>query len=159
MNRLMIPVVLAILGGFSPRGASAEQLHFKAAGFSIKGLEAKPAGVTYQTLMMFLPGADGFSPNVNVQIQPFTGTIRQYTALSRKQFADAKFKVLKEVRQGKSAAVLEYTGEFNGRKLHWYARAIANGKSVFLATATASATQWKSVASQLKSCVDSFKVN
>jgi len=42
-----------------------------------------------QALMMFLPVTDGFAANVNVQIQPYAGTIEDYTALSLQQFKSA----------------------------------------------------------------------
>ena len=51
------------------------RLDFPSAGFAIAVLEAEPGDVGYIALTMSLPPTDGFAPNVNVQIQPFEGSL------------------------------------------------------------------------------------
>jgi hypothetical protein len=147
-------IFLATLVG---QGQETTQLHFSAAGFSIAPLEESPGNAVQQVLMMFLPAANGFSANVNVQIQPYTGTIDNYRVLSMQQFSTAGFKVLEQKILGKSEVKFEYAGETQGFKLHWYARAKKSGNKVYLVTATASDEQWSAVATRLKTCVDSFR--
>jgi hypothetical protein len=107
--------------------------------------------------MMFLPVADGFAASVNVQIQPYGSTIDDYLALSVRQCETAGFKLLQQKNTDKSVAMLEYSGEMQGRLLHWYARAEKSAGKVYLVTATAADEQWSKVAPQLKACVDSFR--
>ena len=103
------------------------------------------------------PASDGFAANVNVQIQPYSGTLDEYIALSEEQFKAAGFKVVQRSKQGQSAVVFEYVGEMQGRALHWYAKAVHATDRVYLVTATATETQWKREAVPLKECVDSFR--
>jgi len=135
---------------------ATNQLHFPLSGFSIAALEETPGGTQQQALMMFLPVAEGFAANVNVLIQSYEGTLEDYIAITREQLKKTDFKLLDKRVLGKTTAILEYTGEMQGRALHWYARAEKSGGRVYLATATATEEQWKEVASRLKSCVDSL---
>ena len=106
--------------------------------------------------MMLLPPSDAFAPNVNVQIQPFTGTMKEYADLSEQQFNAASLVVLGETHT-RTSVLWEYSGMFRGRKLHWYARAELGEGKVYLVTATATESQWSTVSAQLKACVDSFR--
>src|SRR5213594_2251824 len=102
---------------------STNRLLFSLGGFSIKPLEAPFGQATQQPLLMALPASDGFAANVNVQIQPYDGTRDDYMALSEQQFKGAGLEVIKRSKQGQSGILFEYTGEMQGRKLHWYSRA------------------------------------
>jgi len=146
-----------ILTASVSQGQSTSQLHFPKTGFSIAPLEAPLSQAPQQALMMFLPSTDGFAPNVNVEIQPYAGTMDDYVALSLAQFKSAKMKVLHQKTYGKSVAVFEYTGEARGQLLHWYAKAEKCAGRVYLVTATATQGQWSKVAAPLKACVDSFR--
>jgi hypothetical protein len=106
---------------------------------------------------MSLPSAGGYAPNVDVEIQPYAGTMEDYVALSLTQFKSAKMKVLHQKTYGKSVAVFEYTGEARSQPLHWYAKAEKCAGRVYLVTAAAMQGQWSSVAAPLKACVDSFR--
>ena len=134
------------------------RLQFCEAGFSIAPLEAKPGDTPYQALMMFLPAKADFAANVNVQIQPFTGTIKDYAEISREQFKTMHWTLVRETPVGTNALIFEYTGSMQGAKLHWYAKAEYVGDKVYLVTATAPDAQWKEVSAKLIACVDSFKV-
>ena len=157
MKKLLFVSASLLLGVLVGHAESTNRLHFPATGFSIAPLEAPTEKSPQQVLMMFLPVSDGFAPNVNVQVQPYTGTIDDYLSLSLKQCESAGFKLSLQKTTGKSAAVFEYTGDFQGRQLHWYARAEKSGSKVYLVTATATDEQWNKVASKLKVCVDSLR--
>jgi len=133
----------------------ASTLDFKKNGFTIDALEGEAGAEPYQVLVMFLPPtADRFAPNINVQIQPYTGTIDDYAALSKQQIAGAGWELLAQAKPGKNVLTLEFAGD----GLHWYARAVKDGDRVYLVTATASETYWTELAGQLKSTVNSFKL-
>jgi len=153
-------VLLVALAALNVRTSAAEstnRLLFPAAGFSIKPLETRLENVPQQALFMALPPSDGFAANVNVHIQPYSGTLDEYIALSEEQFKAAGVKVVQRSKEGHSAVIFEYTGEMQGRALHWYARAVHATGKVYLVTATATETQWKREAVPLKECVDSFR--
>jgi hypothetical protein len=136
--------------------APPESLHFKKLGFSIQPLEAAAGPEIYQTLIMFLPVSDAFAPNVNVQVQPFKDSIDAYVKISKNQFESVGVQLISESKPRPDTWYFEYTGENQGYRLHWYAKAIATGSSVYLVTATATIGQWGEYGSRLKQCVDSF---
>lgn len=152
---------LFLLVLFTPPGLAADKsdtrLHFKKNGFSIAPLEGKSDSAPYVVIMMFLPGSEAFSPNVNVSIQPYSGSIKEYADLSKKQFKAGKFTVVSE-KLSSTSVVWEYTGMAQGRQLHWYAKAERKDGKVYLVTATSTESQWKTLSAKLKVCVDSFKL-
>jgi hypothetical protein len=156
-KKLLLVSSFAILIASASAAESTNRLHFPQAGFTIAPLESPPGESSQQALMMFLPASDGFAANVNVQIQPYTGTLEDYVTLSLQQFKSAGLRVVQQKSPAKSVAVFEYTGETQGKSFHWYARAEKSGSSVYLVTATATPQQWSKDAARLKSCVDSFR--
>lgn len=127
-------------------------------GFSIGALDAQPSTTTATTaLMTFLPVSDGFAPNVNVNIQPYLGSMATYVAMSKDQFKQMNWTVVTEKQNGENEWIVEYSGPMQGNDLHFYARAIANNEKVYLVTATAKETQWSSVSALLRKAVDSFQ--
>jgi len=153
----VLMLTLASLPARTEAAESTNRLLFPVAGFSIKPLEVPLGKVSQQALFMALPVNDGFAANVNVQVQPYTGTLDEYIALSEGQFKAAGWKVVQRTKQGKSAVVFEYVGDLQNRAMHWYARAEQTTGRVYLVTATATATQWETEAVSLKACVDSFR--
>lgn len=141
-----------------PAADSTNRLRFPVAGFSIAALEAPPGPTPHMPLTMSLPAIEEFSANVNVQIHPYEGSIEEYTALTLKQFKDFGLKVIEQKKVGKSGVVFQYSGELKGGLRHWYARSEKVGEQVYLVTATAAEKQWADQASQLKACVDSFRL-
>ncbi len=137
---------------------SGVRLHFRANGFSIAPLEGTSETTTYQAVIMFLPETEGFAPNVNVQIQPYNGTINDYATLSRQQFRANGFTIISEDVSDKTI-VWECSGTPMGLRMRWYIRAVLYENKVYLATATATASQWQTVSAKLKSCVDSLKID
>lgn len=136
--------------------ALAGTLVFEEAGFSIKALDAPPGTAGAQPLTMLLPASDGFSANVNVQIQPYNGSLAQYKNLSDAQFKQFGFKpLISKVSNG--SVIFEYTGSMSGKTLHWYSRGYKKGDFVYLVTATAQAANWQKTKNKLMSVVDSFR--
>ena len=166
MNRARRPtivlVVVGLLSSLAPPCLAGQdsprRLHFETLGFSIQPLEEAPQGRPYQALLMFLPASEGFSPSINVQIQPFAGTIAEYDQLSKRQFEAVGWTVASE-KSTPESMTWDFSGEQQGRDLHFYAKAVASGGSVYLVTATALASQWDRVGAQLKDCVDSFELD
>jgi hypothetical protein len=158
MRRQITVLLFLVASALSLSAAeSTNRLGFPASGFSIAPLEFSPGTTACQALMMFLPPSGGFAGNVNVQIQPYNGTISEYTTLSLKQFKDAGLKLIAQKKAGASGVIFEYSGELRGKSLHWYARSEKMADHVYLVTATADEQDWPKQAAQLKSCVDSFR--
>lgn len=115
------------------------------------------AEMSSQLIQMKLPAKDGFSPNVNVQIQAYKGTIQEYKALSLSQFEQLGLTVF-------SADVVdnmisfEYAGSMMGFNLHWYARAFKKGDHIYLVTATGAEQEWEKEKQKLISNVNSFEL-
>jgi hypothetical protein len=127
--------------------------------FQIDALDAAPdASAPATALEMFLPPTEGFAPNINVQIQPYTGTIKEYATLSKGQFDELKWNVISEREIGDNEWSVEYTGTMQAGDLHFYARAISKNGKAYLATATAKESQWPAVSDTLRQRIDSFKV-
>lgn len=157
----MKPLSAAVLGACTSlllaagvaTAAGADRLLFRNHGFSIAAPETTE--LPAQSLMLFLPASEGFAPNVNVQLQPYAGTVEEYVQLSLKQFEAAKLDVTEPKIAG-GVATFEYAGTLQGKSLHWYARTFKQGGHIYLATATATEGQWSKVQAALRASVDSF---
>ena len=150
-------VLSLLLPSFVPR-ASAGTIDLPQYGFEIDALDSDPGGATATAILMFLPAADGFAPNINVNIQPYKGTIKEYAALSKGQFAEMKWKVLSEEQKGEDEWRTEYSATTKSGDLHFYARALKKGDRVYLVTATAKESQWTALQAKLRKHVDSLKL-
>jgi hypothetical protein len=157
---MKIKVYAIVLSGLLALSAGAAEstnrLHFAAAGFSIAPLEAQPGKASCAALMMCLPASGNFSANVNVQIQPYEGRMKEYKDLTMEQIKGGGITVVKQELVGKNILLLEYTGALQGQRLHWYCRAEKSGDHVYLATATTTAKGWEAEGARLKACVDSL---
>src|ERR1700749_3012797 len=92
-------------------------------GFQIDALDAAPDASSPTTaIQTFLPSTDGFAPTINVQVQPYTGTIKDYATTSKSQFEQMKWKVVSDQQPNDTEWNVEYTGSFHGSDLHFYAR-------------------------------------
>jgi hypothetical protein len=56
-------------------------------GFLIDVTDVKPWANASTPLVMCLPASEGFAPNINVTIQPYPGSIKEYISLSKRQFS------------------------------------------------------------------------
>ena len=158
---MVFAIVLLVSVGSGFAGSGPEKLTFPLHRFLIAPLEA-PAGQGNQAVMaMYLAPSQGFAANINVMVQPWPGTIKNYLAVSEKQFADMGLKVVNKSLPDDHTAVFEYEGIIKAvspSTMHWYVRAISRSGKVYLATATATSAQWKTDGSKLKACVDSFEL-
>jgi Tfp pilus assembly protein PilX len=137
MRRILFSAfALVVLIGSQSACDSTKRLRFTTAGFTIAPLEASPGNPPQKALIMFLPEINGFAGNVNVQIQPYNGSIEDYAGLSLQQFKSVGYNVLQQKSPVKSEVVFEYTGDVQGRPLHFYSRAVKSGGSIYLVTAT-----------------------
>lgn len=127
-------------------------------GFQIDPLDAQVQNTPAEAIAMFLPPKHSFTANVNVQVQPYGESIKDYITLSDGQFKQAGLQVISEKQNGDNEWICEYSGDFRGRTLHWYARAILRGNKIYLITATALNQDWDADSVSLKKCVDSFKL-
>jgi hypothetical protein len=154
IHHTTIVVLLSILAIASSKGASVDLPKY---GFTMDALDTTaPSDTPTQALMSFLPPQDGFSPNVNVVIQPYQGTIKDFISLSKGQFEQMKWAIISEKTISDNEWICEYSGSMQQASLHWYARAILKSGKIYLITATGRESSWKSVADPLKKSVDSF---
>lgn len=163
-NTLMKQLMILGLAALSPvlgiealrRDASA---NFDEAGFSIDVLDEAPSDAPAQRLTMLLPPSDGFAPNVNVQTQPFTGTIEEYAAKSRGEIKGLGLELVEESIEGEDTWLCEYAGSLTDTPMHWFAKATVTGEFVYLATGTALESHWGDASAQLQECVSSLNVD
>ena len=111
MTRVIAAVAFFSLAMFLP--ARAATIDLPLYGFQIDALDATPSTSTPTTVLeMFLPVTESFAPNINVQIQPYTGTIKDYVTLSKSQFEQMKWKVVSDTQTGDNEWNVEYTGSY-----------------------------------------------
>ena len=157
ITTLFIILIALFAIGFHQE-AKAEIVVLPKYGFQIDPLDAPTSNATGQVIIMFLPSKNSFSANVNVQIQPYSEGIKNYTALTKGQFKQAGLKVISEKQINDNEWICEYSGDLRGLSLHWYARAIFRENKIYLVTATALNQDWNEDSISLKKCVDSFKM-
>ncbi len=139
--------------------AKAESLYknekFK---FSIRVPVPESTSITspYQLITMPLPAENGFSTNINVQIQPFTGSPEEYMRISREGLQQMGVKIVTE-KSGNGWIMLEAEGEVQGFQLHFYAKAWITSERTYLVTATCPVAEWPAKKGELIDCVESFK--
>lgn len=159
MKKVGIALLIILLSLPCLTDTKTDKLHFKTLGYSIEPLEDQTNSTTYQSLMMFLPITNSFAPNVNVQIQPYDGTMKEYCELSFSQFKNYGFTLVSDTLITENTSVFEYTGTMQENEFHWYGKAVSKGSKVYLVTATALNSQWPDVSAKLISCVDSFELD
>jgi hypothetical protein len=157
LTKLATVVLSLLLTPFLPC-AGANTIDLPQYGFEIDALDAEPGGAPTTAIMMFLPVNDGFAANINVNIQPYKGTMKEYAALSKGQFEEMKWKVISSEEKGADEWRAEYAATTKSGDLHFYARALKKGDHVYLVTATAKESQWASLQAKLRKHVDSLKL-
>jgi hypothetical protein len=162
MRQLQLLILIAMLPA-AVCAADEGVLRFDSEGFTIDstGFQVKskePQTNAYGTLatFLYLPPTQGFAPNVNVLIQDVPATVQQYADLSKEQFKSANLTVLNDHLVGDTEWACEYSGNLQGKDLHFYARALKKGDKIYLITGTATPEQWDSASPKLKGAVDSF---
>jgi len=109
-------------------------------------------------LYFYSPNGGKLVPNVNVLIQTFDGTMEDNVLNSRDQIKALKLKTIKmsiETNQ----AFIEYSGNLENNKMHFYQKCVKNGTKFYIITATSPEADWDSKKSELINSVNSFKLN
>jgi hypothetical protein len=132
-------------------------LHFPLHGVSINALEAPSNGSPSMLLTMCLPVTDAFAPNVSVMDEPSPGSIDDYIASSRKEYAKTNLTIIAINKLDGDNVTLEYTGPVDNRTLHFYSKASHRGTEIVIATGICTAKQWPDVGAKLRGCVDSLQ--
>ncbi len=107
--------------------------------------------------MLYLPAKNGFAGNVNILIQDFSGTMKEYDDLTKIQIKQSGFIVSNAQFLG-NGAKYEYAGKSQGFDCKWYARVEINSGKSYVITATGLALDWPDQETVLKKSVDSFKI-
>src|SRR5262245_20916687 len=79
-----------------------QPLKFAEHGFSIEPPSGHDPAQVHQVVTLTLPASAGFAPNVNVQVQPFKGSMEDYWRISSEQFKSAGIKVVHEKHDAKT---------------------------------------------------------
>ena len=126
-------------------------------GFTIEALDGPPPTTATTALFTFLPMSDGFAPNINVSIHPFSESITDFITLTKDELKKEHNVILTDKQIGENEWLLEAVGPFQGNDLHIYRRVVANGGKMYQVSATAKQSQWDSVSGILRRAVHSFK--
>lgn len=105
----------------------------------------------------YLPPQQNFAANVNLMAQPYEDTLEAYDELSRGQFTELGLELIAGTLED-GVLTYEYKGKMQGLNLRWYSRAIKQGDSVLLITATALASRWEADSPALLESVNSFRL-
>jgi hypothetical protein len=156
-TKTKIAVVLLAICAFSTLNAAEGDLpHY---GSNLKDLDALIEKAPGKTLFIKADESGKSSANINVQIHPFPGTLKEYMDLSRTQFDqffEKGWKILSE-KQDEKEASCELVGTRKGKEYHSYSRAVKEGTKLYLITATALHEEWGTVGEKLRRHVDAFK--
>lgn len=129
-------------------------------GIHLKELDAVIAKAADKKFFIFFEEFDGFKANLNVQIQQFQGTLKDYDDISQKQM-DAIFKnkwnTLSKKQIGESELFYELIGSSNGIDMHFYCRVVKDGSKLYLITATSKQGHWETIGDRLRRHVNAFK--
>ena len=129
-------------------------------GAQLKDLDALIDKEPGKTLFIKADETGRGSANINIQIQPFAGTMKDYTDTSKAQFEqifEKGWKILSEKQDGEKQWSCELAGTLKGKEYHFYARAVREGSKVYLITATAPQDEWGSLGEKMRRHVDAFK--
>ena len=108
-------------------------------------------------LTMCLPVTDAFAPNVSVMAEPSAGSIDDYVASSKKEYAKSNLTILNVNKLDADNVILEYSGPVENRKLHFYSKASHRGTEMIIATAICTEKQWADSGAKLRGCIDSLQ--
>ena len=89
-------------------------------------------------------------------------TREQFIALTEKQLADAGVAMKPPVKRevsGRPAVLMEYTGQMQGRELHFLQLAVVMPKRVLLVTYTAPEAAFPGLEKELRRSLESFKLD
>lgn len=147
---MALPVLISAQSG----GGKAD---FPGLGFSIGTFNQTAAPETQTVVSLYLPATESFAPNINVMIQTYSGSPAGYKDLTDSQLKNASYtSLVSKVENG--VYILEYLGDYSGKKLHFYSIAKFRNGKVYLATATATIAQWKEYKAELVRVVNTLSL-
>ena len=155
--KFAVVTLLAICALSALTAAEGDLPHY---GSKLKDLDALIEKAPGKTLFIKVDETGRVSANINIQIQPFTGTIKEYMDVSRAQFEqmfEKGWKIVSEKQDGEKEWSCELTGTAKGKDYHFYARAVREGSKVYLITATALQEEWGNFGEKMRRHVDAFK--
>ena len=151
-------VTLAVISAFSSLAAAEVNLPYY--GWRLKQLEEIIKKSSDSAMQINVGEPVEFQANINVMIQPFPGTMKEYIDLSYRELDklfEKKWKVLSEKQNGEEEWGCEYTGTKDGEVYQFYSRAVKDEARIFLITATALQKQWGRLGETMRRQVNSFK--
>lgn len=149
-------IILALFCAVTLNAVAAEYPYY---GLRLADLDALVAKEPGNVLRVAFDESDGFTANINIQIQHFSGTMKEYMEISHKSFDqlfDKKWSTVSEDQKGEKGCLVEITGTLKGREYHFYARAVKQPEKVYLITATSLQSQWATVGDKMRRYVDAF---
>jgi hypothetical protein len=152
-NRILLTLFCAV---FTLDAAAADYPYY---GWRLADLDALVAKQPQNVLRVAFDESDGFTANINIQIQQFSGTMKEYIEVSHRGFDklfDQKWSTVSEDQKGEKECLVEIAGAIKGREYHFYARAAKLEEKVYLITATALQSQWATVGDKMRRYVDAF---
>lgn len=156
MKRIVILACFVLILGNIFGQQSQSVLTYKELGFSIIPLEDKNTlGVV---LYSFLPPIKGFAANLNIVIQLYEGSMKEYAKLSEEQIINMGWKLIESKIVNESEYRLEYSGMQENLNFHWLARIIRKGNKYFVITCTSLEDQYKQYVKKFETSLDSFKL-
>lgn len=92
--------------------------------FEINAPSGSDASKASQPLLMSLPPKNGFSPNVNVQVQVFPGTLKKLLNITKSQIKSFGWELVESSIEG-SKLTLEYRGSLQGNHITGFKRQLS----------------------------------
>ncbi len=150
-------ISLFIFMAFPPVVFGGEKIRLPSEHLSIKTLNAGSSQVNYVPLIMCMPPTDGFSSNVNINVQIYSGSLEDYIQLSKSQFTQMDLNILRaEIIEG--FGVFEYTGKIQKREMHCYAKVLKRQGKIYLITGTTLKSLWNKDKQEIIDCVNSASI-
>jgi hypothetical protein len=147
-------ILLALFCAVLARDAAAADYY----GWRLADLDALVAKEPRNFLVVEFDRSDGFTPNINIQIQKYPGTMKEYVEESHRGFDtlfDKKWSAVSEDQKGEKDYHIEIVGT-KGREFHFYQRAVKQGEKTYLITASALQSQWATLGDKMRRYVDAF---
>jgi len=133
------------------------QTAFQGFGFSIQPPVLREIPDNQAIVLFYFPASEEFAPNVGVIRQTYPESAAKYKELTDSQLKDRNAEVIASKIAG-GTYLVEYAMAVNGKKMHFYSKAVFKDGKVLLATAAATPAQWKKLGNEMKKVVDSLSL-
>ena len=104
----------------------------------------------------YYPFSNGFSANINIMKQQFSGTLDLYEKISRANMKRLKWEITssKNIADGR---IFQYKGVRQKREYRFYCKVVQRDGFIYLITATLPADEWNIIKDEVTAGVESFK--